>query len=88
MAVLALVGTLAMNAYSHRETDIEATRRTRNFAAPAVPESTPMREPTADPEPVDEIGTKAASARPQRRHSRPRPKPSQHRDPVILDPWK
>jgi serine/threonine protein kinase len=87
MAMLALVGTLAANAYSHRETEHQATRLTGNPAAPAAPESTPMPAPTADPEPVDKVGTEAASTRPQRRHSRPRPRPSQHRDPVILDPW-
>jgi hypothetical protein len=35
-----------------------------------------------------EVETKAARAKPLRRHSRHRAKPSPQRDQAILDPWK
>jgi serine/threonine-protein kinase len=99
MAVLLLVGTLAINAYSRRETagassgsaaSTEATSLTRSIAVPDVSTVAPAPEPTADAEPPDEVEveTKAAPAQPQRRQSRPRAKPSKQRSHAILDPWK
>jgi serine/threonine protein kinase len=88
MAVLALVGTLAVNAFSPRESDTEATRLTRSIAATDAPVDALPPAPTEDAEPVERVDPKTARPRPQRRHSRPRAKTSPQRDQAILDPWK
>jgi len=88
MAVLALVGTLAVNAYSHRESDTEATRLTGSVVATDASADALPPAPTAGAEPVQKVEPKAARPRPQRRHSGPRAKASPQRDQAILDPWK
>ncbi len=98
MALLALVGTLAADAYTHRGTDAEAASQPGDFAAPLGRASAPPAERQAGPEPVadqpasasgdSEPETEGPRAKPPRRHSRHRPKPSPQRDQAILDPWK
>jgi serine/threonine-protein kinase len=88
MAVLALVGTLAMNAYAHRRADTETAGLTRSFATPEGSVNAPPAEQSAGLEPGDEVEAKAARTKPLRRHSRQRVKPSRQRDQAILDPWK
>ena len=102
IAVLALVGTLAMNAYTHGKVQPERAQATQAPAAPAA--SAPA---TADAPPTDDqvlesnedqaietaskeptIDAKAARPQPVRRKSRQRSKPSPQRDQAILDPWK
>ena len=95
VAVLALVGTLAMNVYTERRADMNSTRL-------AVPEATVASPPVAeesDLEPSDEqssaaapdtpdLKARAARATPVRGKPRDRSKPSPQRDQAILDPWK
>ena len=95
VAVLALVGTLAMNVYTERRADMNSARL-------AVPEATVPSPPVAeksDLEPSDEqssavapdtpvLKARAARATPVRRKPRDRSKPSPQRDQAILDPWK
>ena len=95
VAVLALVGTLAVNVYTERRADMNSTRL-------AVPEATVTTPPVAeegDLEPSDdqsspaapdtpELKAQAARATPVRRKPRHRSKPSPQRDQAILDPWK
>ena len=95
VAVLALVGTLAMNVYTERSADTNSPRL-------AVPEATVTSPPVAeesDLEPSDEqsspvapaspeLKARAARATPVRRKPRHRSKPSPQRDQAILDPWK
>jgi serine/threonine protein kinase len=102
IAVLALVGTLAMNAYTHRRVQPE---RAQAPQAPVAPEAS--AQATADAPPTDDqvlesnedqaietaskeptIDAKAARPKPVRRKSRQRSKPSPQRDQAILDPWK
>ncbi len=102
IAVLALVGTLAMNAYTHGKVQPERAQATQAPAAPAA--SAPA---TADAPPTDDqvlesnedqaietaskeptIDAKVARPKPVRRKSRQRSKPSPQRDQAILDPWK
>ncbi len=90
MAVLALVGTLAIEAYTHRTTEADAVSRTGSIAAPpGLANASPADEqPTAAATNDPELETEATRARPARRHSRHRAKPSPQRDQAILDPWK
>jgi serine/threonine-protein kinase len=96
MAVLALVGTLAMNAYTDRRSHTDTAG---SLAAPeAAVTSSPTAE-NADIEPNDEqsspaasdtpeVDTTAARATPLRRKPRQRAKRSPQHDQAILDPWK
>jgi serine/threonine protein kinase len=99
MAVLALVGTLAMNAYTHHRTDTGRASLTGSLATPEASVSAPSAEENADLEPSDaqtipaaadgaEAEAKEARSKPLRRKPRPRVKPSPQRDQAILDPWK
>ena len=90
MAVLALVGTLAIEAYTHRTTEADAVSRTGSFAAPpGLANASPAdAQPTAAATNDPELEPEGARARPAGRHSRHRAKPSPQRDQAILDPWK
>ena len=95
MAVLALVGTIALNAYTHRGADTGRPGLTK----PAASASAPAAKETADVEPSDEraipaaldrseIEAREARAKPLRRKPRQPVKQSPQRDQAILDPWK
>ena len=95
MAVLALVGTIALNAYTHRGAD---TGRP-GLAKPAASASAPAAKEAANVEPSEEraipaaldgseIEAREARAKPLRRKPRQRVKQSPQRDQAILDPWK
>jgi serine/threonine-protein kinase len=95
MAVLALVGTIALNAYTHRGADTGRPGLTK----PAASASAPAAKETADVEPSEEraipaaldgseIEAREARAKPLRRKPRQRVKQSPQRDQAILDPWK
>jgi hypothetical protein len=95
MAVLALVGTIALNAYTHRGADTARPGLTK----PAASASAPAAKETADVEPSEEraipaaldgseIEAREARAKPLRRKPRQRVKQSPQRDQAILDPWK
>jgi hypothetical protein len=95
MAVLALVGTIALNAYTHRRPDTDRAGLTKPAASASEP---PVKE-TAEVEPSDEravpaaldrseIEAREARAKPLRRKPRQPVKQSPQRDQAILDPWK
>jgi serine/threonine-protein kinase len=95
MAVLALVGTIALNAYTHRGADTGRPGLTK----PAASASAPAAKETANVEPSEEraipaaldgseIEAREARAKPLRRKPRQRVKQSPQRDQAILDPWK
>jgi len=95
MAVLALVGTIALNAYTHRGADTGRPGLTK----PAASASAPAAKETAEAEPNEEraipaaldrseIEAREARAKPLRRKPRQRVKQSPQRDQAILDPWK
>jgi len=95
MAVLALVGTIALNAYTHRGADTGRPGLTK----PAASASAPAAKEAADVEPSEEraipaaldrseIEAREARAKPLRRKPRQRVKQSPQRDQAILDPWK
>ncbi len=100
LAVLLLVGTLAIDAFTHRATNnkTEAALHNENLAAPSEPlDPTPTEEApdaSADETPaivtadVPEVDAKAPRRKPPKRHSRHRAKPTPQHDQVILDPWK
>jgi hypothetical protein len=92
---LALVGTIALNAYTHRGADTGRPGLTK----PAASASAPAAKETADVEPSEEraipaaldgseIEAREARAKPLRRKPRQRVKQSPQRDQAILDPWK
>ncbi len=87
MALLALVGTLAADAYTRPMADVDRASQAGNFAAPPGPEPD-AEQPAAAASSDPEVETKAPPAKRLRRHSRHRPKPSPQRDQAILDPWK
>jgi serine/threonine-protein kinase len=102
MAVLALMGTLAMNAYTHRRVEPERTDLAEPLAGPEV--SVPAaavapppdaqahesgheeRTTTASDAPT--VEAKSARAKQVGRKPRHRSKPSPQHDQAILDPWK
>ena len=87
MALLALVGTLAADAYTHPMTDVDTAIQLGSFAPPPGPE--PDAERPAATAPGDpRVEPKAPRAKRPGRHSRQRSKPSPQRDQAILDPWK
>ncbi|MBW2548830.1 MAG: serine/threonine protein kinase [Deltaproteobacteria bacterium] len=87
MALLALVGTLAADAYTRPMADVDTASQTGNFAAPPGLEPD-AEQPAAAASSDPEVETKAPRAKRLRRHSRHRPKSSPQRDQAILDPWK
>ena len=98
MAVVALVGTLAMSAYTERKADTLSSSLARGFAG-EVTAAEPSTEDNADVDPSDphpevvssdapQAEAKAARAKPVRRKARPRSNPSAQRGQAILDPWK
>jgi len=86
VAVLALVGTLALGAYTDRRVESARADLTHAPAAPAVAPSTGQSDATA-PDP-SQIDAEPAVIKPVRRKARKRAKPSPKRDQAILDPWK
>jgi len=95
VAVLALVGTLAMNVYTERRADMNSAR----LAAPKATVTSPPVAEESDLEPsgeqsspaapdTPELKARAARETPVRRKPRHRSKPSPERDQAILDPWK
>ena len=100
IAVLALAGTLVVDAYTHRPngTTTEISSLASSATVPGPPNTDGAPE-YAGVEPSDEEATgvhdddteaeaKAASARPVRRHLKTRARRSPQRDQAILDPWK
>jgi serine/threonine-protein kinase len=83
MAIVALVGTLAMSAYTQGR--VEPGRA--NIAQPAAA-SVPTAMVALPTEEGAQVEAKAAPAKPVRRKHRQRAKPSSQRDAAILDPWK
>ena len=90
MAVLALIGTLAINAYIPRGADTDSASLNGRFATPERLVNAAPAEQSPGPEPSDaqEVDIEATRATALRRHSRERAKPSPEHDPAILDPWK
>jgi len=99
MAVLALVGTLAMSVYTDQRAETGSTGLTGSLAAPEATVTSPPTVQNADIEPSDEqpspavsdtpeVDTRAARATPLRRKARQRAKRSPQHDQAILDPWK
>jgi serine/threonine-protein kinase len=91
MAVVALIGTLAMNAYIERRADPERASLAPSFATAEVSVTAGPTEGNADVEATDgqpDVEAKAARAKPVRRKRRQRLKPAAQRDQAILDPWK
>ena len=95
MAVLALVGTLAMGVYTDRRADTDGT----GLSAPEATVTSPPPAENAELEPSDGHSSPAASEAPEvearearatqlRRKPRQRAKRSPQRDQAILDPWK
>jgi len=99
IAVLALIGTLAMGVYTHRGADTGSVDLTRSLAAPETTVTAPPTVESAGIELSDGQSTPAASdaqqvearearATPLRRKPRQRAKRSPQHDQAILDPWK
>jgi serine/threonine protein kinase len=97
VAVLALVGTMAMNAYDNRRADTTSASLPASLATPeasvTVGEQTAGLEPSDDPaigaaSEAPEAEARAARAKPVRRTPRQHAKPSPEHDQAILDPWK
>ena len=100
IAVLALAGTLAVDAYTHRKAETAGAIHARELpAAPAASASAAPAGQDTDPGPKDaepnssasdapEVEARAAHAKPLRRHPRQRAKAAPRRDQSILDPWE
>jgi len=97
VAVLALVGTMAMNAYDNRRADTTSTSLPASLATPeasvTVGEETAGLEPSDDPaigapSEAPEAEARAARVKHVRRTPRQHAKPSPEHDQAILDPWK
>jgi serine/threonine protein kinase len=99
MAVLALVGTLAVSAYTDRRAGTDSADLSRSLGAPEATMTSPPTVEHADIEPSEstsrpaasdarEVDARAARATPLRRKPRQRAKRSPQRDQAILDPWK
>ena len=99
IAVLALVGTLAISSLTEHTRSADTTSLASSLsapdelagAAPVVEEPDPepsVEPPTTEAATASEVETEAARANPPRRHARRRAKPSPQHDQAILDPWK
>jgi serine/threonine protein kinase len=102
VAFLALVGTLAMNAYTHRRVEDDRANLAQPLGGADVSVPAVEVEPPSDAqteESIDQQATattseapkarpKSTQDRPIRRKPRQRSKPSPQRDQAILDPWK
>jgi serine/threonine-protein kinase len=103
VALLMLVGTLTLDAYSERKTSSGNASLSATIAAPEVPVTAATLSAQTDPErgvdanrdqaiadvsDIPETETRAARPKPARRKPRLRAKPTPPRDDAILDPWK
>ncbi len=99
IAVLALVGTLAISSWTERTRSADTTSPASSLSSPDELAGAPPVVEEPDPEPsgepptteaatASEVETEAARANPPRRHARRRAKPSPQHDQAILDPWK
>jgi serine/threonine protein kinase len=99
IAVLALVGTLAISSWTERTRSADTTNPASSLSSPDELAGAPPVVEEPDPEPsgepptteaatASEVETEAARANPPRRHARRRAKPSPQHDQAILDPWK
>jgi len=80
VAVIALVGSLAFSAYSHRQADFD------NASLTHTPAVAPPTVDDNDPQSGDEQAI--TGAKPVHRKARRPAKPTRQRDQAILDPWK
>jgi serine/threonine protein kinase len=103
VALLMLVGTLTLDAYSERTVSLGNASLSATIAAPEVPVIPATLTAPIDPErggdangdqaiadvsDIPEAGARAARPKPNRRKPRLRAKPSPPRDDTILDPWQ